>query len=73
MTFTIEYLAAPTSSGARAVKTAAMVFHDETAAIEGAYALLKSGIAVTKVAGPGVQIGPRALEVRVASIRRRNI
>ena len=73
MTYTIEYLAAPTSSGARAVKMAAMVFHDERAAIEGAYALLKSGIAVTKVAGPGVQIGPRALEVRVASIRRRNI
>src|SRR5690349_21108653 len=56
--YTIEHLAAPTLSGTRAVKTAAMVFHDEAAEIEGAYVLLKSGIAVTKVAGPGVQIGP---------------
>ena len=68
----IEYLDAPAASGRRAVKTVQMVFHDESAAVEGAYELLKSGIAVIKIAGPGVQIGPRAIEVRIASMRRRH-
>lgn len=59
MRYTIEYV--DHHDGAERRSTVAMAFRDKQSALDGAAALMRSGISVSKVEGPGFQMHRTAL------------
>jgi hypothetical protein len=70
MRYTIEYV--NQRGGAEQHSVIPMVFWDKQSALEGAGALMKTGVSVSKVEGPDFQMGRTALVAYFQSRRQRD-